>query len=102
MENAPIVFLFWSFYFILFIFLFSCLSWNGYIKSQLCSSDYEGVVSVWDAIQSNVVISFDEHDKRAWSVDFALTDPTKIASGSDDAKGFSFFFLFLNFTSDLI
>ncbi|KAG0094090.1 RING finger and WD repeat domain-containing protein 2 [Podila epicladia] len=41
----------------------SCLSWNSYIKSQIASSDYE-----------------------AWSVDFSRTDPTQLASGSDDTK----------------
>ena len=25
-----------------------------------------------------------EHEKRVWSVDYSLADPTKLASGSDD------------------
>ena len=25
-----------------------------------------------------------EHEKRVWSVDFSLADPTKLASGGDD------------------
>lgn len=25
-----------------------------------------------------------EHERRVWSVDFSLADPTKLASGSDD------------------
>lgn len=31
--------------------------------------------------------SFQEHEKRCWSVDFNLMDPKLLASGSDDAKG---------------
>ncbi|KAL0398810.1 UNVERIFIED_CONTAM: E3 ubiquitin-protein ligase COP1 [Sesamum radiatum] len=26
----------------------SCLSWNRYAKSQIASSDYEGIVTIWD------------------------------------------------------
>lgn len=26
----------------------SCLSWNKYTKSHIASSDYEGIVTVWD------------------------------------------------------
>lgn len=29
-------------------------------------------------------MEYDEHEKRAWSVDFSKADPTKLASGSDD------------------
>lgn len=32
-------------------------------------------------------LSFQEHEKRCWSVDFNLMDPKLLASGSDDAKG---------------
>ncbi|KAF9372908.1 coatomer subunit alpha, partial [Mortierella sp. AD011] len=64
----------------------SCLSWNSYIKSQIASSDYEGIVSLWDAQTGNNTLNYDEHEKRAWSVDFSRTDPTRLASGSDDTK----------------
>jgi WD40 repeat protein len=30
----------------------------------------------------------EEHEKRVWSVDFSKCDPTQLASGSDDTKGF--------------
>lgn len=33
------------------------------------------------------LLSFQEHEKRCWSVDFNLMDPKLLASGSDDAKG---------------
>lgn len=26
----------------------SCLSWNKFVKNQIASSDYEGIVTVWD------------------------------------------------------
>lgn len=29
---------------------------------------------------------FEEHEKRAWSVDFSPSKPTMLASGSDDSK----------------
>ncbi|KAF9978486.1 coatomer subunit alpha [Actinomortierella ambigua] len=64
----------------------SCLSWNAYIKSQIASSDYEGIVSLWDAQTGVNTLNYDEHEKRAWSVDFSRTDPTRLASGSDDTK----------------
>ncbi|CAA7408608.1 unnamed protein product [Spirodela intermedia] len=62
----------------------SSICWNGYIKSQIASSDFEGVVQVWDVTRSKVFLEMREHERRVWSVDFSLTDPTKLASGSDD------------------
>lgn len=31
-------------------------------------------------------MEYEEHEKRAWSVDFSRTDPTMLVSGSDDGK----------------
>jgi len=85
----------------------SCLSWNSYVKSQIASSDYEGIISLWDgncpalpcpggcffkflfglyttANVGQTVIQFEEHEKRAWSVDFSRTDPRLLVSASDD------------------
>ncbi|RUP45341.1 WD40-repeat-containing domain protein [Jimgerdemannia flammicorona] len=64
----------------------SCLSWNSYIKSQISSSDYDGIVTVWDAHTGQAALHFDEHERRAWSVDFSRADPTRLASGSDDSR----------------
>ncbi|KAF2071898.1 hypothetical protein CYY_006777 [Polysphondylium violaceum] len=64
----------------------SCLSWNTYIKSQIASSDYEGIISLWDANTGQNVMLLEEHEKRVWSVDFSRADPTLLASGSDDTK----------------
>lgn len=64
----------------------SCLSWNKYIKPQIASSDYEGIVTVWDVNTCQSVMMYEEHEKRAWSVDFSRTEPTMLVSGSDDGK----------------
>ena len=32
----------------------SCLSWNKYTKSHIASSDYEGIVTVWDVTTRQV------------------------------------------------
>ncbi|KDP30815.1 hypothetical protein JCGZ_13758 [Jatropha curcas] len=64
----------------------SCLSWNKYAKNQIASSDYEGVVNVWDVTTRQSVMEYEEHEKRAWSVDFSRTEPSMLVSGSDDCK----------------
>lgn len=33
----------------------SCLSWNKYAKNHIASSDYEGLVTVWDVTTRQVV-----------------------------------------------
>ena len=35
----------------------SCLSWNKYTKSHIASSDYEGIVTVWDVTTRQVASS---------------------------------------------
>ncbi|KAL3355112.1 hypothetical protein AABB24_019287 [Solanum stoloniferum] len=64
----------------------SCLSWNNYTKNHLASSDYEGIVTVWDVTTRQSVMEYEEHEKRAWSVDFCRTEPSMLVSGSDDCK----------------
>jgi len=64
----------------------SCLSWNRYIKSHIASSDYEGVVTIWDVASSSMVQEYEAHSKRIWTVDFCDADPTLLASGSDDCS----------------
>ncbi|XP_054717737.1 E3 ubiquitin-protein ligase COP1-like isoform X2 [Uloborus diversus] len=64
----------------------SCISWSSYHKSMLASSDYEGTVTLWDAFTGGKVKTYQEHEKRCWSVDFNKIDTKLIASGSDDAK----------------
>lgn len=62
----------------------SCISWNPYIQSQICAADYEGLLTVYDASTGMPICALEEHEKRCWSVDFSTTDPTRLASGSDD------------------
>uniref|UniRef100_A0ACD5Z5S9 Uncharacterized protein n=1 Tax=Avena sativa TaxID=4498 RepID=A0ACD5Z5S9_AVESA len=64
----------------------SCLSWNKYSKNIIASSDYEGIVTVWDVQTRQSVMEYEEHEKRAWSVDFSRTEPSMLVSGSDDCK----------------
>nr|DAD20367.1 TPA_asm: hypothetical protein HUJ06_021830 [Nelumbo nucifera] len=64
----------------------SCLSWNKYTKNHIASSDYEGIVTVWDVDTRQSVMEYEEHEKRAWSVDFSRTEPSMLVSGSDDCK----------------
>ncbi|KAF4372605.1 hypothetical protein F8388_027278 [Cannabis sativa] len=63
-----------------------CLSWNKHTKNQIASSDYEGIVTVWDVTTGQSVMEYEEHEKRAWSVDFSLSEPSMLVSGGDDCK----------------
>lgn len=62
----------------------SSVCWNSYIKSQIASSNFEGVVQIWDVARSQLVTEMKEHKKRVWSIDISSADPTLLASGSDD------------------
>ncbi|XP_027354729.1 protein SPA1-RELATED 3-like isoform X2 [Abrus precatorius] len=64
----------------------SSICWNTYIKSQIASSNFEGVVQLWDVTRSQVQSEMMEHEQRVWSVDFSSADPTMLASGSDDGS----------------
>lgn len=64
----------------------SSICWNSYIKSQIASSNFEGVVQVWDVTRSQTFMEMREHERRVWSVDFSVADPTMLASGSDDGS----------------
>ncbi|KAJ7948658.1 SPA1-related 3 isoform 3 [Quillaja saponaria] len=64
----------------------SSICWNTYIKCQIASSNFEGVVQIWDVTRSQVLSEMREHERRVWSVDFSSADPTMLASGSDDGS----------------
>ncbi|KAK3165317.1 hypothetical protein QOZ80_1AG0031720 [Eleusine coracana subsp. coracana] len=64
----------------------SCICWNSYMKNHIASSDFEGIVQVWDVTRSQVFVEMREHERRVWSVDFSTVDPTKLVSGSDDGS----------------
>ncbi|KAK1376338.1 Ubiquitin ligase protein cop1 [Heracleum sosnowskyi] len=63
---------------------FSCTNWNNYIRNCLASTDYDGVVKLWDAGTGKAVNQYTEHSRRAWSLDFSHTRPTTLASAGDD------------------
>lgn len=64
----------------------SWVVWNPYIRNHMASSDYEGVVTLWDAHRGESIREYEEHENRAWSVDFCRPTPTLFASGSDDGR----------------
>nr|CAB3474122.1 unnamed protein product [Digitaria exilis] len=41
---------------------------------------------VWDVTRNQVFVEMREHERRVWSVDFSIVDPTKLVSGSDDGS----------------
>lgn len=65
----------------------SSVSWNSYIRSHLITSDYEGVIQLWDVASGSTfeLNQFEDHEKRVWSIDFSQLDPMQFASASDDA-----------------
>lgn len=50
------------------------------------SSDYEGVITLWDTQTAHPITEYEAHDKRVWTVDFSPTSAQLLASGSDDGK----------------
>jgi len=64
----------------------SALSWNPYIQQQLAAVDYDGVLSIYDSVTGQAVNRFEEHERRAWSIDYSRSDPTRLATGSDDHR----------------
>ena len=62
----------------------SCLSWNCHLEPQLISSDYEGVITLWDTQAGQLVSEYEAHEKRIWSIDFCPNDAHLLVSGSDD------------------
>ena len=49
----------------------------------------ESVFASSPSIILQSVMEYEEHEKRAWSVDFSRTDPSMLVSGSDDCKACS-------------
>ncbi|KAI3789456.1 hypothetical protein L2E82_02252 [Cichorium intybus] len=64
----------------------SCLSWNKHTKNHIASSDYEGIVTIWDVNTRQSVMEYEEHEKRVWSVDYSRIESSMLVSGSDDCK----------------
>lgn len=64
----------------------SWVCWNPYIRHHLASSDYDGFVTLWDVNRGAALREYEEHESRAWSVDYCVPKPTLFASGSDDGR----------------
>mmetsp|Transcript_15357 Transcript_15357/g.39080 ORF Transcript_15357/g.39080 Transcript_15357/m.39080 type:complete len:559 (+) Transcript_15357:150-1826(+) len=62
----------------------SDLDWNLCEEGMIATSDYDGMVTIWDTEAGESVVEYDEHEKRAWSVCFNKSDSHLLASGSDD------------------
>ena len=62
----------------------SGLDWNAHDHNVLATSDYDGMISVWDVDSGENILEYDEHEKRAWSVCFNKIENHLLASGSDD------------------
>lgn len=52
---------------------------------------------IFNMILCQNIMEYEEHEKRAWSVDFSQTNPSMLVSGSDDFK--VPFVVFINFSS---
>jgi E3 ubiquitin-protein ligase RFWD2 len=64
----------------------SWIVWNPYIRNHMASSDYDGTIVLWDVHRGESLREYEEHESRAWSVDFCKPNPTIFASGSDDGR----------------
>ncbi|KAE8728696.1 ankyrin repeat-containing protein [Hibiscus syriacus] len=50
------------------------------------SCDYDGIITVWDITTRQSLMEYEEHEKRAWCIDFCRAEPSMLVSGSDDCK----------------
>ncbi|PKI38266.1 hypothetical protein CRG98_041313 [Punica granatum] len=58
-------------------------TFEGY-PAKRATSDNDA--EIWDAGTARSLSQYDEHQKRAWGVDFCQVDPMRFASGSDDCS----------------
>ncbi|XP_024534499.1 E3 ubiquitin-protein ligase COP1 [Selaginella moellendorffii] len=64
----------------------SCVSWDKFSKSCVATSDYDGIIKIWDISACQNTVNYDEHERRIWSVDFSPMEPSRLVSGGDDGK----------------
>ncbi|AQK81609.1 F10K1.23 [Zea mays] len=60
--------------------------WLTFAMDCLDNGFYTIASKVWDVTRSQVFVEMREHERRVWSVDFSIMDPTKLVSGSDDGS----------------
>jgi E3 ubiquitin-protein ligase RFWD2 len=54
------------------------------VQQYLLSSDYEGLVHLWDLHSAKIVRQWEAHERRIWVVDSCGLQPDQFATGSDD------------------
>lgn len=59
----------------------SCSEFTFIPRNTICLA-----FQLWDASTGQAFSQYNEHERRAWSVDFSPVCPTKLASGSDDCS----------------
>ncbi|KAF6002558.1 coatomer subunit alpha [Cyanidiococcus yangmingshanensis] len=64
----------------------SCLNWSPAARQHIAASDYDGVITIWDTNTCKAIAEYEEHEKRAWTVDYCPSKPHVLASGSDDGN----------------
>jgi hypothetical protein len=62
----------------------SCTSFSSAVQQYLLSSDYEGLVHLWDLNSAKIVRRWEAHERRIWVVDSCGLQPDQFATGSDD------------------
>eukprot|EP00008_Paramoeba_atlantica_P000436 CAMPEP_0201503230 /NCGR_PEP_ID=MMETSP0151_2-20130828/84553_1 /ASSEMBLY_ACC=CAM_ASM_000257 /TAXON_ID=200890 /ORGANISM="Paramoeba atlantica, Strain 621/1 / CCAP 1560/9" /LENGTH=567 /DNA_ID=CAMNT_0047896875 /DNA_START=1541 /DNA_END=3245 /DNA_ORIENTATION=- len=62
----------------------TCLSWNPFVKTQLCSTDSRGGVVLWDIQAQSSLSQHTDHTCGAWSIDFNPIERNVFTSCSDD------------------
>jgi E3 ubiquitin-protein ligase RFWD2 len=62
----------------------SCTSFSSAVQQYLLSSDYEGLVHLWDLNSAKIVRQWEAHERRIWVVDSCGQQPDQFATGSDD------------------
>eukprot|EP01094_Clydonella_sp_ATCC50884_P016779 TRINITY_DN2817_c1_g1_i2.p1 TRINITY_DN2817_c1_g1~~TRINITY_DN2817_c1_g1_i2.p1 ORF type:complete len:714 (-),score=172.97 TRINITY_DN2817_c1_g1_i2:1743-3734(-) len=62
----------------------SCVGYSPAQTEQLASTDYAGVVALWDSNSGRSIRKYTEHKKRTWCVDWSLPSPGLFGSASED------------------
>ncbi len=60
------------------------LAWSNHSRGQISCTDFQGDLTLWDAISASKLLTFSEHRAQVWSVDYSHTEPGVLASASED------------------
>lgn len=64
----------------------SCLSFNAVHNSQMLSSDYNGMVMLWDVETAQCMQEYNAHISKIWSVHFSPVEAERFVSGGADGQ----------------